>query len=84
MNIDQYIDKPHIVKAVDMYGFCGRDLHPERSDAGKVVIPIEVIENAVYDLDPSMNYTVFRAKTSDGRTLDFVHFELKSLESYSV
>lgn len=84
METDQYIGRPHIVSGVDMYGFCGRDLHPERSDVGKVGIPIEIIENAVYDNDPSMNYIVFRVQMNDGRLLDLLDFEMKSLETYSM
>jgi len=84
MNTDQYIGKPHVVTKVNMHGFTGRDLHPERSDVGKIGIPVEVIEEAIYDNDPSMNYIVFRLQMNDGRMLDFIDFELKSLESYSM
>jgi len=51
---------------------------------GKIGIPVEVIEEAIYDNDPSMNYIVFRLQMNDGRMLDFIDFELKSLESYSM
>jgi hypothetical protein len=84
MNVENYIGKPHVVKTVDPYGFLGRELHPTKVDIGKIGVPVEVIEHAVYDNDHDMDYICFRLMMNDGRFLDFMHFEIKHLESYSV
>lgn len=80
MNPESFIGKPHMVKTVDMYTFCGRDLHPTKADIGKIVVPVELVEHGVCDNDHRMDYMCFRAMVGDGKFLEFMHFEIEPLE----
>lgn len=78
--------------SIDMYGMLGRDNHPKKSDGGKTVKIIGFMgigrkdgswittlrpSNKVYLSDE--DYVALIAKTSDGRIIEIVDYEISKV-----
>lgn len=63
------------VRCVDMFGYCGRELHPEREDKGEfgTVVSAEPFEDDNSESGVSVAYTV---DLYNGRRREFMDFEI--------
>jgi len=91
-SIKKLIGKKVKLGSIDMYGMLGRDNHPKKTDSGKIVKIIGFMgigrkdgswietlrpANKVYYSDE--DYAVLIAKTSDGRTIEVISYEIAGL-----
>lgn len=75
------------IKSVDMFGMCGRENHPERTDEGKLarVFAVETLTEdtteEIRPLDESQNHgdepiSVYYAILDGGRLVDLMEYEV--------
>lgn len=76
------------IGTVDMYGLCGRDLHPEKDDSGRTakLVKSEIIDLAEgVDVQPGEEddfpkMTFLTVKFEDGRQVELAEYEVAKLE----
>jgi hypothetical protein len=72
------------VAVVDMYGFNGRDLHPQPSDVGAVgrVIDVEVCGDDEEEFDENEGFVCYTVAlgVNDIRVLEMIQFELEAVK----
>ena len=79
---NEWVGRAVVVTGVDLWGFQGRDRHPEKSDIGWVGVVTEVLE--LGDFEDYLNdawYCVLAVQFPDGRMLEFIDFELDVIEN---
>jgi hypothetical protein len=71
------------VRRVDMDGYCGRDLHPDRSDEGAcgTVEKFETITDEFFGGPEPDSFAVLTVRLDDGRLLEFIDHEVDVIAS---
>jgi hypothetical protein len=79
---NEWVGRAVVVTGVDLWGFTGRERHPEKSDIGQVGVVTDVLE--IGDFEDYLNdawYCALVVQFSNGRVLELIDHELDVIEN---